>query len=259
MDLRRRTIFHYLLLGNSQLATGAGGSSGLAEFIGNDFIVTMGNWGFTTASGTPLNKLINMQASTIMHELGHNLGLNHGGNEVTNYKPNYWSIMNYMYQLNGLDPEPKASTAYQRWKKEKVDGIPTVCNLAGSPCGDKSLFVMSYSDGTSGPLNEASLLESNNIGRGSNAGAYADWDLSGSMNASALSRNLNGDLVNSVLNDYDDWGHLVLPFSRQPSGNSGTSRFSMPSPMLNLVSDDRQEVAIETAPSAEFFNELRNR
>jgi hypothetical protein len=38
-----------------------------------------------------------------MHELGHNLNLKHGGNEhLPNFKPNYESIMNYMFQTIGL-------------------------------------------------------------------------------------------------------------------------------------------------------------
>lgn len=32
-----------------------------------------------------------------MHELGHTLGLYHGGDEAVNFKPNYISIMNYLY------------------------------------------------------------------------------------------------------------------------------------------------------------------
>ena len=42
------------------------------------------------------------QAGTFMHELGHNLGLRHGGGDDVNYKPNFLSIMNYFFQMNGL-------------------------------------------------------------------------------------------------------------------------------------------------------------
>ncbi len=42
------------------------------------------------------------ESGKIMHELGHNLGLRHGGDENVNYKPNYLSIMNYSFQLRGI-------------------------------------------------------------------------------------------------------------------------------------------------------------
>ncbi len=37
-----------------------------------------------------------------MHELGHNLGLQHGGADDWNNKPNYLSVMNYLFQQDGL-------------------------------------------------------------------------------------------------------------------------------------------------------------
>jgi uncharacterized repeat protein (TIGR01451 family) len=70
------------------------------------FLVSLGC--FSEEKGTP-----NEQAGTFMHELGHNLGLGHGGpislacsqnqnrcNE--NYKPNYLSVMNYSFIHSGL-------------------------------------------------------------------------------------------------------------------------------------------------------------
>jgi hypothetical protein len=261
MDLRRRSIFHYLLFGNSQSASGASGSSGLAELPGNDFIVTMGGsgWGFTTTPGAPLNALISMQASTVMHELGHNLNLRHGGNVDTNYKPNYWSVMNYLYQLNGLDADPTANTAYQRWRREIGDGTPALCSLANSPCGDPALFIMNYSNGSSTSLNEANLLETNNIGRGNAGGTtFADWDMSGALTAASQARDLNGDTLQSTLSDHNDWANLVLPFNRSWRVNSGISLTSSQNVVVvNPIADDRQPTAEEFAPSPAFFEELR--
>ena len=72
------------------------GNSGLAQSIpGGDLIVSLG--GFTNGVGTSQEN-----AGTLMHELGHTLGLRHGGADDTLYKPNYLSVMNYSFQLNGL-------------------------------------------------------------------------------------------------------------------------------------------------------------
>jgi hypothetical protein len=246
MDLRRRSIFHYLLMANSQKVDGAGfGSSGLAEFNGNDLIVTIGSYYSAPSNTAQFNYITNFQALTIMHELGHNLGLKHGGDEDINYKPNYWSIMNYVY-TQGLDPDPTSIRAYQRWRNSQGDKTPLMCDLFASICGKPSEFIINYSDGKSSPLDENALLESANIGRGSNSGAYADWNLSGTLNSTAISKDLNGDGIKSILKDYDDWSNIKLPFARSPQGNSGPSINNKSSKPLDPVSSDRQEYIVET-------------
>ncbi|MCF8194634.1 MAG: Ig-like domain-containing protein [Polynucleobacter sp.] len=268
MDLRRRNIFHYLLMGNSQLNSGASDSSGRAELPGNDLIVTMGGtgWGLSTTVGTKLNTLINIQASTIMHELGHNLGLRHGGSNDVNFKPNYYSIMNYIYQLNGLDSSPSGINAYQRWRRYIIqgnsDGVIVSCSLPNSRCGPPSEFVINYSDGTGSSLNEAALIESSNIGRGSTNGAYADWNLNGLKDTGSISKDLDGNgSASSTLTDYHDWNNLVLPFSRYYQAQFGASLFSSKTSniqALDPMSNDKQPLSIETPPSAKFFEQLRN-
>lgn len=47
------------------------------------------------------------QARTFVHELGHNLKLDHGGGDGVNQKPNYLSVMNYRFSAGlsrGMDP-----------------------------------------------------------------------------------------------------------------------------------------------------------
>jgi hypothetical protein len=70
----------------------------------SDFVVSLGDFNWTHAYSTPEIP----QAGTFMHELGHNLGLNHYGTigsqdpwHIMN-KPNHLSVMNYLYQTSGL-------------------------------------------------------------------------------------------------------------------------------------------------------------
>ncbi len=51
------------------------GESGIAEISGNDFIVSLGSR--VVDLGIPYGTMA--EAGTFMHELGHNLGLHHGG------------------------------------------------------------------------------------------------------------------------------------------------------------------------------------
>jgi len=102
-----RAIFYHYGLFSHQQALGAT-SSGCAEMPGNDFQVSLGGWnigaGDIDGDGIADDGVgsISQQAGTLMHELGHNLGLRHGGSDDTNYKPNYLSVMNYSFQMDGI-------------------------------------------------------------------------------------------------------------------------------------------------------------
>ena len=85
------------------------------------------------------------------------------------------------------------------------------------------------------------------MGRGRRNGtAYADWDLSHALNSSALSIDLNKTGTKETLKDYNDWGHLVLPFARVDQDYEGLALFSRPRPTrLNPIADDQQVIAVE--------------
>lgn len=64
---------------------------GLGEQGGDQFVYSVK--GAETLTGSSLTEKV---AAAFMHELGHTLGLDHGGQDPINYKPNYLSIMNYL-------------------------------------------------------------------------------------------------------------------------------------------------------------------
>jgi hypothetical protein len=118
---KRQGAFHYMIFAHeyacdsttncmSSFCATAGNpdwrASGNSEYIGDDLIVAFGGRYDQTGGQAPPT-IIN-QAATIMHELGHNLGLDHGGpydgttDTTLNYKPNFISVMNYAYQLQGI-------------------------------------------------------------------------------------------------------------------------------------------------------------
>ncbi|MEJ5284964.1 MAG: hypothetical protein WHS77_07955 [Brevinematales bacterium] len=261
MDLRKKQIFHFLLFAYSQEADGSDGSSGIAECPGNDFVVSLGNWGLNSSDTLNKNILINYQAATIMHEFGHNLGLRHGGSTDENYKPNYYSIMNYMYQLYGL-PEIGNSREgdryyYYRWldvgntsfSNHYFSGIsPAEAHYALHRGPTNTNMVIDYSDGSGSSINENSISEAAGLGRSGSAGV--DFNGNGVISGT-ITTNLNPTETNGIttLYDYNDWGNINLFFARTWAGDIQGATLKVNDKLTLLpdpVGDDRQPVVIET-------------
>lgn len=150
--LAKRDVYHYAIFIHQY--TNWPRSAGLAESPGNDFIVSFGasGWGRDPTTGHNVGTRLE-QAGTFMHELGHNLGLLHGGNEREPYncKPNYFSIMSYTKQAFG--------------------GILTGFDARGNP-----IVRLDYSRQVLNPLDESALSE--NAGIEPNT---ADWTIWGAV------------------------------------------------------------------------------
>jgi hypothetical protein len=173
-NANRNGYFHYAILAHFYDTDNP--SSGVAEYRGDDLVVSL-----------HCPKPDVALAGTIMHELGHNLSLLHGGdNNIVNFKPNYNSVMNYRYQTDGVDNN---------------------C----TPLGDG---VIDYAHGDRPPLFENNLNETQGI-CGNPPGPGWDWNGDGDALDTGLSLDINvdptgggGDGFIGSLHDYNDWAHL---------------------------------------------------
>jgi hypothetical protein len=103
----KAAVFHYAIWGHSMMTPiprepallPSTNPTGVGEIPGNDFTVTLGAANHNAGSLTPPG-FDQLEQKTFMHELGHNLGLRHGGGDPVNQKPNYLSVMNYSMQAN---------------------------------------------------------------------------------------------------------------------------------------------------------------
>jgi hypothetical protein len=208
-------VFHYGLFAHDQPGANAG-SAGVADLPGMNLLATLGN------PSWPLNSFGNhsigtqtQQTFNLMHEQGHNLNLRHGGNENTNCKTNYFSVMSYLYSLG-----------------DTVRNAP-----------------LDYSRSILPSLNKGSLLEQNGLGQSTppglpaiygptpppqgpgfkNAGSGAiDWNWNGAINPQPVSSDINGGLncgtpgppgATGVLNGFNDWNSILYipaPSIRNP-------------------------------------------
>ena len=150
----KRQAFRYMIF--AHLLVGLGGTSGAAEVHGNDGVVTLG----AGASGVGSE---DQQAGTFFHELGHLLGLRHGGADKVNCKPNYLSIMNYTRQFPG---SPISTTQWQA----------TALNFSTSKLPD---------------LNKSSLIEKDGVIPGGIAG---DVTVQGQTATAGIARSTAGEI-----------------------------------------------------------------
>ena len=139
----KRRLFRYMIVGS----TFAGSTGGQALPYGPDALV-----------GDALLADRDEAAGSMMHELGHTLGLDHGGYlDGTNYKPNYHSVMNYTWGIPAfVDTNSRLGTnAYRAsWvldfsrvafgvDLDEVKGVDETLGLAGAPGHERHVVPIS--------------------------------------------------------------------------------------------------------------------
>ena len=163
------------------------------------------------------------QAVNLMHEIGHLLGLGHGGRSAAgapdhlNGKPNYLSIMSYSWSFTGV----RVGDSF------RIDFSPF-------PGSDEPAERLAGRPGSVMPLTESSLSELATTRAGGLAGAYSftrycvdsagvrqpttfatlnggiDWDCADGIEAPAQSLSINTDSALDVLRSYDDWSNMTF-------------------------------------------------
>jgi hypothetical protein len=168
-----------------------------------------------------------LQATTLMHELGHLLGLKHGGDEHANGKLNYLSIMNYLYAFDGL-PRANGGQAldYSRFGRPGGASSNKLADLPESALDEAAGF------GGSGPLVN-SYRAANPCGDGTVALTGAvNFDCDKTIEPSVEADILPG-FDNYTLHSFDDW--TALNFR---GGTVGGLKVGSTLPAIAPVTDD---------------------
>jgi len=173
--------------------------AGLGEIKGNDFAVWV------------------RSASTLMHEIGHTLSLNHGGDEGDNCKPNYVSIMSYdlreITRSDGarfLDFSPsRTSTGRSVAPLPDLNEADLDERVPLEPGNTETFFVWTDPSGTKVRNNVlGDMVNWNDELPADEVGVMVNIDSASSSGFPEACDAKNQAL--EVLTGYDDWSNLVL-------------------------------------------------
>ena len=152
-------------------------------------------------------------------ELGHNLGLGHGGGDNRNYKPNYLSIMNYSFQLTGLPAgNPGRTWDYSTERLFDLQESGGLDEADGIHTQDPNIRTVHW--GCGGDRHD---VQGNQI----------DWNCDGDTTDLNVTADVNKDGDTTVLSGNLDWGFLT--FTGGAIGVPGSLR---PLPPATLAVDE---------------------
>jgi len=203
------------------------GATGSGEINGDDFMVSLGAY---TDAGVPIS--YETWAGVLMHELGHNLGLKHGGADCDNYKPNYLSVMNYSFFNTGIPVSKVPGDSFAQACLTDLDCGPAPdcpgpdceaaphCSTTTHRCYRLDFSSFRYND-----LNETGLDETiglagtpssrnltiwtpdqfSNLYYGPTNGSHLDWNRDGDAAGFGIQQDINEDGEKTLLTGSNDW------------------------------------------------------
>jgi hypothetical protein len=203
-NANRDNIYHYAIWASAI----PGGGSGISDIQfdadgnltgpGDDFIVS-----FDTFQAS--YQTLKSQVATLTHEFGHNLSQLHGGNNGSKYKPNYWSVMSYNWQLRtGLSNQSR---------QRRVTCLPFYYGVAGAtePNGAPPAAFTAYADYSEGMA--AALVENTNTLDETTGvcGAAVDWNDDADQTDTMLNANVDDNAAaDETVSDFGNWRALVF-------------------------------------------------
>lgn len=202
----RRFAYHYALF--THLQAPGETPSGCSEVPGNDLQVSLG--AFAGGVGTLMQ-----QAGTLMHELGHNLKLYHGGgDDPRDHKPNYISVMNTHYQFGIPPTDPDGGgplTARIDYSRESLPPLSEtdLSEPVGIRDGTDNVFFFC-------PFDPFRIKIGTGVGN-----AALDWNCDGDTIDSPVSSNVDGQGGLETLTGFWDWANLTYNFQNTTGFEDG--------------------------------------
>jgi hypothetical protein len=248
-------------------------TSGHSDFGGGgDSVITLGLWGFDdplgcisdpgqSLTGTQVycnnqTGTADVQTGTLLHELGHSLGLTHGGTYYSdvnpslpiyevNCKPNFVSVMNYLFQVRGFvdggfDYSNQMLSPLNETSLNESTGIGTSNHLTrwySNPnaldnklqSATQSRYAKQHCDGT--PLNGDPAEVRVDAGDFS---GQLDWNnnlnVPDNVSPPGIDVDYNGSIGGSTFSGFDDWNNANL---QQLSARAGAFGFSQAGGLKN--------------------------
>jgi hypothetical protein len=242
----RYVLFAHNLVGNP---SGGSSSSGCSEVGGDDAVVSLGSFTTTIVNGISHPRgTTDHQAGTFMHEFGHLLGFQHGGEDTLNNKPNYRSVMSYSRQFSG-SPITGRRLDYSRSEVDLNEASLNECTGIGSdptlapippffPTPDQIAFgpgafsvVIPLQAAVSAPCTSGQFPI--NWNRQTSQGKVFQTTTSG---------DLNGDGSNTTLFGANDWANVLYRFSAAIDFAGGRSETPFtPGSTSEMTKDDETD------------------